>query len=128
MAQYVDVGGHSERTCQFCGKTLGEDARPNKIFCDSNCRLGAFRRRKETEEIRRAQEHSVADVKRQLAEGTGTVFFAGMEINAESAWAAIAGIEAIWKIEGARQTGRVFFQSGQWWVIAHVPLGEFPYG
>lgn len=78
------------------------------------------------DEIRAAQEHSVADVERQLADGAESVFVERRPISREAAWAAAAGIRATWAIEGARVTGRVVRESGQWWVLAQIPLGKFP--
>ena len=100
--------------------------RPNRRYCGDSCRLEAFEKRRQHEEILAAQVAGVEAVERQLFEGRETIVVEGREIQRESAWAATAGLRATWDIDGARATGHVTHESGQWWALVQVPLGEFP--
>lgn len=88
--------------------------------------MEAFEKRRAQEEILAVQVAGVEAVERQLGEGRETIIVEGREIQRESAWAAVAGIRAVWDIDGARHIGKVTHESGQWWAHVMIPLGEFP--
>lgn len=100
--------------------------RPNRRYCTDACRLEAFEKRRQVEEILAAQVAGVEAVEEQLAAGQDVIVVEGREINRQSAWAATAGIRATWEIDGAKHTGRVEYENGQWWAMVMVPLGPFP--
>lgn len=108
-----------------CG-TIMRSPRPNRLYCSDACRLEAFEKRRQDDEIRAAQVAGVELVERQLAQGDPTIIVNGREIQRESAWAATQGLRATWDIDGAKQTGKVMYEEGQWWALVMVPLGAFP--
>lgn len=103
-----------------------ESPRPNRRYCGDACRMEAFEKRRAQEDILAAQVAGVELIEQQLSEGKETIVVEGREIQRESAWAAVAGIRATWDIDGAKQTGQVTHEGGQWWALVMVPLGEFP--
>ncbi len=78
----------------------------------------------EREEIRAEQEYRVADVERQLAEGTDPVLVNGRGISREAAWAAAAAIRKSWELNGLYD-GQERRSDGSWLANVQVPIGRF---
>lgn len=62
------MAGRRARRCEFCTKPLPKDARPNRKFCDDDCRRGRSKATAEVVELRgevlTALEQSIAEAKR----------------------------------------------------------------